>query len=132
MASVGPGAGIPRRHLTPDSARRGGVSRVIGVTKPFPRWGWRFWHQNSAIGPLPWRHTVGDREIVLRETESRENPPRSVNVKSRSRSSVHFGQEYRDIGPTGMDVVVVKSGGRVVVEKIRRKSQVRGCSPLFL
>ena len=63
--------------MTSDSVRRGGVSRVVDVTKPVPRWGWRFWYRNSAI--LVRYHDVipcDDREIVLRGSESRENPTR--------------------------------------------------------
>ena len=105
---IGPGARIPWRHLASDSIRRGDVSRLVGVTKPFPRWGWRFWHRNSAIwaryrGVIPF----DDREIVLSEPESRENPQvcDCVEPSALQRS---FGLEYRDIGPTGMNVVVVK------------------------
>ncbi len=63
--------------MTPDSVRRGDVSRLVGVTKPFPRWGWRFWHRNSAI-LVRYRDVIpcDDREILLRESESRENPTR--------------------------------------------------------
>ena len=63
--------------MTSDSVRRGDVSRLVGVTKPFPRWGWRFWHRNSAI-LVRYRDVIpcDDREIVLRESESRENPTR--------------------------------------------------------
>jgi hypothetical protein len=48
-----------------------------------------------------------DREIVLRGSESRENPQvcDCVEPSALQRS---FGLEYRDIGPTGMNVVVVK------------------------
>ena len=78
MTPIGPGTRIPWRHITPDSVRRGGVSRLVGVTKPFPRWGMAFfWHQNSVV-LVHYRDSIpyDDREIVLRASESRENPTR--------------------------------------------------------
>ena len=94
--------------MTSNSVRRGGVSRLVGVTKPFPRWGWRFWHRNSAIW-VRYRDAIpcDDREILLSEFESRENPQVCDCVEP-SALQLSFGLEYRDIGPTGMNVVVVK------------------------
>ena len=73
---IGPGARIPWRYVTSNSVRRGGVSRLVGVTKPFPRRGWRFWHRNYAIW-VRYRDVIpcDDRGIVLRESESKETPP---------------------------------------------------------
>ena len=48
-----------------------------------------------------------DREIVLRASESRENPQVCGCVEP-SALQLSFVLEYRDIGPTGMNVVVAK------------------------
>ena len=77
MTPVGPGARIPWRHVTPEYVRRSGVSRIAGVTKPFPVGGGgfgirilRLWSVTVTVHVIP----HDDREIVLRESESRENP----------------------------------------------------------
>ena len=55
-----------------------------------------------------------DREIVLRASESREPPaPQVCGCVEPSALQLSFVLEYRDIGPTGMNVVVAKSGGWV-------------------
>ena len=102
MKSVGPGARIPGRHMMPDSVRRGDVSRIVGVTKPFPRWGWRLGHRKSAIlvryrGVMP----CDEREIVLRESEPRRGGKQVCDCEEPSALQLSFGLEYRDIGPTG-------------------------------
>ena len=48
-----------------------------------------------------------DREIVLRVSESRENPQVCDCVEP-SALQLSFVLEYRDIGPTGMNNVVAK------------------------
>ena len=103
---MGPGARIPWHHVTSDSVRWGGVSRLVGVTKPFPRWGWRFGHRHSAI-LVRCRDVTpcDDREILLRESESRETP-QVCDCAEPSALQLSFVLEYRDIGPTGMNVVV--------------------------
>ena len=59
VASVGPGTRIPWRHMTPGSVRRGGVSRLVGVTKTVPPLGMAVLASGFCeLGPLPLRHTV--------------------------------------------------------------------------
>ena len=65
-------------------------------------------HRNSAIW-VRYRDVIpcDDREIVLRGSESRENP-QVCGCAEPSAPRRSFGLEYRDIGPTGMNIVVVK------------------------
>ena len=42
------------------------------------------------------------------EDLSRENPPQVYDCEEPSALQLSFGLEYRDIGPTGVNVVVVK------------------------
>ena len=106
---IGLGARILWRHVTPNSVRRGDVSRLVGVTKPFPRWGWRFW----GIGILRFGSVTvtSYRAMTARlcsENLSQEKTPQVCGCVEPSALQLSFVLEYRDIGPTGMNVVVVK------------------------
>ena len=94
--------------MTSNSVRRGDVSRLVGATKPFPRWGWRFWYRNSVIESV----TVTSYRVMTArlcsEDLSQEKNPQVCDCVEPSALQRSFGLEYRDIGPTGMNVVVVK------------------------
>ena len=62
------------------------------------------------FGSLPWRHTVhDDREIVLKESESREPPPQVCDCGEPSALQLSLGLEYR--GCLSASVALFCAGG---------------------
>ena len=98
-----------QNSVMPGSVRRGDVSRIVGVTKPFARCGVAVWVSEicdwvRCRDDIPYMMTAR----LCSENLSREKNPWVCDCEEPSALQLSFGLEYRDIGPTGVNVVVAK------------------------